>query len=798
MGSLARRKKSGILLTVVTTIFLVGLLSPPVSASESVEQHKVRILETLGLNGTDPAVARAAREACTLHAVDVVPGNGGVSVALRLSGQTTYKTAFSKEENRFIVDLENTVDLAPSPVSPAGKGDWVKNVRNSQFKVSPTIISRVVVDLTNGAAPEVRSEGNDLIICTPTSASVAKDEASEEAPAQQQKVPSRVVSVPAVNVNTESPKLDYMFAKVAAPVDTSANKTKTEQPGGTVANAGKRETSKPLAMVTALLKQPEAEASQEQTPATAPDSEQSEPAQTAAAPSQEPAAEPVAVAEPPAPTQVAAAPTQEAAPPAQKDDAPPAEPAASEPPASPAQPEGQAAAVPPPLEEGVQVRPTNKTQPTTLSSRIEVKPTSKSESPDGNLVSLNFRDADLGAVLDILARKGNFNVLAGKDVRGTVTVRLTDVPLEVALNAILNVNGYGFMKMDNIIRIVPLSQLGKEVVTTTETYMLSYATAKKAKETLQGFLTKNGSIQIDERTNMLIVTDTPGNMDRVRALIPEIDRRVEQVLIEVLILDSVLSDASDLGVQWTLFDRSTQTVDQVPSTGSSVVSTQKAGSRVNLPVTADALKLSFAALMGDFKLDAFIQAQVDNNHSRILANPKILTVNNETANIEIVEEFPYSDVTQTSSGGQLSNITFKEIGTKLAVKPQITHDGHVILRIKPEQNFPAGSTPTGVPIVDTRRAETTLIVKDSQTIVLGGLRLDRKLKEIVKVPVLGDLPGIKYIFRSVDSSDSDTELLVFITVHIIESNPLLPDEKLKFGELANMPRNPSTSIDLVR
>jgi type IV pilus assembly protein PilQ len=132
------------------------------------------------------------------------------------------------------------------------------------------------------------------------------------------------------------------------------------------------------------------------------------------------------------------------------------------------------------------------------------------------------------------------------------------------------------------------------------------------------------------------------------------------------------------------------------------------------------------------------------------------------------------------------------------VKPQITHDGYVILRIKPEQNFPAGSTPTGVPIVDTRRAETTLIVKNHQTIVLGGLRLDRKLKNIVKVPLLGDLPGIKYAFRSVDSSDSDTELLVFITVHIVESPPLLADQKLKFDEIANLPRNPGTSIDLVR
>jgi type IV pilus assembly protein PilQ len=155
-------------------------------------------------------------------------------------------------------------------------------------------------------------------------------------------------------------------------------------------------------------------------------------------------------------------------------------------------------------------------------------------------------------------------------------------------------------------------------------------------------------------------------------------------------------------------------------------------------------------------------------------------------------------VTQTSSGGQLSNITFKEIGTKLDVKPQITHDQHVILWIEPEQNSIAGETITGVPIVDTRKAETTLIVRNHQTVVLGGLRENRKIKSMAKVPFLGDLPGVKYAFRSVASNDRDTELLVFLTVHIVESPPLLAREEINFDELANMPRKPYTSIDLVR
>jgi type IV pilus assembly protein PilQ len=225
------------------------------------------------------------------------------------------------------------------------------------------------------------------------------------------------------------------------------------------------------------------------------------------------------------------------------------------------------------------------------------------------------------------------------------------------------------------------------------------------------------------------------------------------------------------------------------------------GIGANMPFTGTlgaGFQLAVGTMINDYQLSAVINALVETTDSRILANPKILTVDNESASIEIISEFPYNDVTQTSSGGQLSNITFKEIGTKLEVKPQITQDDHVILWIEPEQNSIAGETITGVPIVDTRRAETTLIVQNHQTIVLGGLRENRKTKSMSKVPFLGDLPGLKYIFRSDNTSDEDTELLVFLTVHIVESPPLLASDEIKFDELANMPRKPSATIDLVR
>jgi type IV pilus secretin PilQ/predicted competence protein len=851
MGSLVRKKKSSIFLTAVATILLVGLLSPPALSGASIEERKILVLEALGLDCSDPAVVSAAQQANTLYAVDVLPDGENISVVLQLSGLPSYDSYLYKENRRLVVDLRNTINLSPASEFSLGEEDPIRKVRNSQYRVDPSLISRVVLDLDENVTPEITNEGNTLVISAPLSrpepateetadageneAETTEAEFSESAPQENDVVPSEVVSVPAVEVDTETPEVDFMLARAPVIADLSADRSSVTKevsidpepvseeadPADTLAEVEEKpiieEQSDPVVVdpdPVMNVAEVENEEVLAETPTVNEEPENPGPLQSDLAKSEAemPAAEdPADVSDPEiveaedkTPLMLAALSTETEEEPVAAD--PPAEiPAAmSEEKTVENVKQNVAKAIEPPSAEqdnpGEQVEVVLQTvEEMEPKSEMPAKPAPKvaekadvvqKPASEENLVTLTFKDAELSSVLDILARKGKFNILAGKDVRGVVTVRLIDVPLDVALNAILNVNGYGYIKTENIVRILPLSQLGEQIETSTETYTLSYASASEAKTTLQSFLTKNGNIETDERTNMLIVTDVPGNMDRIRTLIPQIDRRVQQVLIEVLILDSVLSDNADLGIQWNLFDTHDSTFDAEGNQDSL---------DVTLPfASTGGISLSFGSLINNFKLEALIQAVVDNTESRILANPKILTLNNEEANIEIIEEFPYNDVTQTSSGGQLSNITFKEIGTKLQVKPQITHDEHVILRIKPEQNFPSDTTVTGVPIIDTRRAETTLIVRNHQTIVLGGLRLNRKLNSISKVPLLGDLPGVKYAFRSVSNDYSDTELLVFITVHIVESPPLLAEQKIKFDELANIPRNPSASIKLVR
>ncbi|GAB4343380.1 MAG: hypothetical protein Kow0099_21740 [Candidatus Abyssubacteria bacterium] len=785
------------------------------------------MLGLLGLDVGDPLVIESARQAHALYSVEALPSDDRINVTLRLSDTPDFKSYLYKEDRRLVLDLRNTINICPTSKLALGQEGPITEVRNSQFRVEPSFISRVVLDLDEYADPEIRTEGTNLVI----SALVIPKEARPAQPTlPASEATSEVVSVPAVPVDVESDFVMVAHTIPAAPAMTphANEKDASQAPQHMEEKASDTEpildesadekvastdTAQNVEIAKADIEQTATESETAEEPAiteTQSETVVNEPDTTQSAASPAEAEETVEgeLMEPAYAVAVAKA----AEVPATDETETPAEAPALEPEEASQAPEeapmtetAEASEIPQP-EPVIQVAKNQEPEPM-QPEPVKEEPAPVADPPAeeeneleeqlefNNHVTLTFRDADLNAVLDILARKGNINILAGKDVRGTVTVRLVDVPFDVALNAILNVNGYGYIKTDNIVRIVPLSQLGKVVETTTETYLLSYAEAEEAKNTLTPFLTPNGGIQTDKRTNMLIVTDVPSNMDRIRKLVPAIDRRVQQVLIEVLILDSVLSDATDLGIQWTLFNADDNSLVQEEQ---SITSTSQDAIGVNIPVTGQAIQLSFGTLLGDFKLDAFISAMVENSDSRVLANPKILTLNNEAASIEIVEEFPYSDVTQTSSGGQLSNITFKEIGTKLEVTPQITHDEHVILKVAPEQNSIAGTTVTGVPRVDTRRAETTLIVKNHQTIVLGGLRENRKLKGITKVPLLGDLPGVKYAFRSVSSDDTDTELLVFITVHIVDSPPLLAEQKIKFGELANLPRKPSTQVDLVR
>jgi len=304
-----------------------------------------------------------------------------------------------------------------------------------------------------------------------------------------------------------------------------------------------------------------------------------------------------------------------------------------------------------------------------------------------------------------------------------------------------------------------------------------------------------GSIVADVRSNQIIVTDTPSNFALIDALIPELDRRVPQVHIEVMMVDAVLNEDAQYGVQWLGNAIYRESVDLKSLT----FGADPRGLRLPLPPTLDAARIGFGIIGSDIDLNAIIASEVQDRDARILANPNILVLDNRQARIEMVQEVPFQEMTQTTQGPPVSSTEFKDIGVTLLVKPHITHDQSIILDLSPEESSISSYTETGIPVEDSRRASTTLLIDDGATVYIGGLRSISKSLDVSKVPVLGDIPYMGLLFRGSQIADHRTELLVFVTVHILqEALPgLTLDEQQKFDQMDLLPAVPDGTRDLL-
>ena len=225
----------------------------------------------------------------------------------------------------------------------------------------------------------------------------------------------------------------------------------------------------------------------------------------------------------------------------------------------------------------------------------------------------------------------------------------------------------------------------------------------------------SGKVGIDERLNSIVVTDTTANLKQIRQAIGKLDVKAPQVMIEALIVNVKLTDELKMGVDWTKLGTSRNYLTQ----------------GLNITGSANPYgKITFSSTPGNWNIQGLIDFVETNKDVRILANPKVLVLNNQTATIDSVKEIPYRELTETSAGGSIGTVSFKEAGIKLQVTPQITDDGYIIMHVKPEQSaqidtFTIENSET--PVIETRRTDTTLRVKDGQTIIIGGLRKSEPL-----------------------------------------------------------------------
>jgi type IV pilus assembly protein PilQ len=448
---------------------------------------------------------------------------------------------------------------------------------------------------------------------------------------------------------------------------------------------------------------------------------------------------------------------------------------------------------------------------------IEIKPSSKRSAAEdkkeyvGERLTLNFQDIDVRSVLQLLADTSGQNIVVSDSVSGNLTLRLQNVPWDQALDIVLRTKGLDKRRQDNVIIIGPTEELAsrekaelaahKEVQelspTHTEFMQVNYAKvadlAKLIKTTSakDSMLSPRGSLSVDERTNTLLVQDTSEKLADIRRLVQTLDVPVRQVLIEARIV--IVSDTfeRDLGVRFGV-----TTAQQngnnglIAVTGNGVGADTIVGSAITniagglrpLPVTTPALdnryqvnlpaaningSIGIAVLGGSTLVDLELSAAQNEGKSETISSPRVITANQKQATIMQGVEIPY----QESASSGATTTQFKNAVLSLKVTPLITPDSRVIMDIDVSDDSVGqqvtSATGGSVPSIDTREIITQVLVNDGQTVVLGGILETVKTKSANKIPFLGDIPVLGFLFRSTTDINNKTELLIFITPKIL-------------------------------
>ena len=424
----------------------------------------------------------------------------------------------------------------------------------------------------------------------------------------------------------------------------------------------------------------------------------------------------------------------------------------------------------------------------------------------GEKLSLNFQNVDVRSVLQVIADFTDFNIITSDSVQGNLTLRLKDVPWDQALDIILQSKGLDMRKNGNVIWIAPgdelaareklqleaKAQINDLEPLQTESFQINYHKAKeifdflKAKD--QTMLSKRGSVVVDERSNKVFVTDVGSRLQALRRLVQEIDVAPRQVLIEARIVEASKTFARDLGVRLGVggaFGRIVgYTEDGAPVRRSTlggglgatrtmagqvagVVDANPAGLNLNLPADVSNPGLLSMVLWNNNAtrfLNLELSALEVDGRGRVISSPRVLTANQVEASIEQGTEIPYQEA--SSSGA--TSVSFKKAVLSLKVKPQITPDGRLQLSIEVNKDRPLyEQTLLGVPPIETKNVKSEVLIENGGTVVIGGIYEEEESTGEDKVPLLGDVPVLGYLFKSQSRVSSRKELLVFITPRIV-------------------------------
>jgi len=453
---------------------------------------------------------------------------------------------------------------------------------------------------------------------------------------------------------------------------------------------------------------------------------------------------------------------------------------------------------------------------------IEFKPISKQDLEEkikdkfgytGDRLSLNFQDIPVRAVLQLIADFTGLNVVVSDSVDGNLTLRLQNVPWDQALDIILKSKGLSKRESGNVMMIAPSEEIAAQekidleaaqAITELAPIRSAFFTINFAKVTeleplfvgesgeeggSEGLLSPRGSVIIDERTNTLIVKDTDEVISEIRKILTELDVPVRQVMIASRIVIATDDFTRELGTRFGVTRADTFGSDGFYNTSGTVQSTDVITSsavdniantgqpfpvdipfgttdrfNVNLPTSGLAAgSIAFAILKGNTLLDLELSALQAENQGEIISSPRVVTADRHEAHIEQGVEIPY--LSATSSGA--TQVEFKKAVLSINVTPQITPDDRIIMDLQVNQDT-VGEVFAGIPSIDTREVGTQVLVNNGDTIVLGGIYEQVTRDEVDKVPVLGDIPILGYLFKHTLESDEKAELLIFVTPKILK------------------------------
>jgi type IV pilus assembly protein PilQ len=402
----------------------------------------------------------------------------------------------------------------------------------------------------------------------------------------------------------------------------------------------------------------------------------------------------------------------------------------------------------------------------------------------GEKVTLVFDDANIRNILQLIAEVSNLNIIAGDDVKGTITLRLVEVPWDQALDLIMDIKNLGMLREGNVVRVMPREKIRemqeerfkaartKEELEdlVTDTFTVSYTDVATVAEQVSKRKTDRGKIIEDARNKRIIVTDIPSVVAEIKNLVALLDLPVRQVLIEARIVEASATFARDLGVKWGFSYANDPSVDgnngSIGLGGSYLLTPPSAGTVASAAGLASGLTFGRVGL-DKAVLDLRISALENSGQGRIISTPRVTTLNGEEAEISQGTEIPYQSL---GSDGQ-AKTEFKKAELSLKVTPEINPDGSVILEIEAKNDSRGANVTTGsgsAPAIDTKKAETTVLVKDGETTVIGGIFIMDKQESDAGVPLLKDVPVLGHLFKSKSVSEERRELLVFITPRILD------------------------------